>query len=95
MAKRLSHWCWRAVGDGTRRSDRAHREQPPADSLLCEPGNNGAYHPYFENKIRFPNEANCIWAKAAAPLLNGETVEVRRTILEDGRSTDLHVQIRW
>jgi Calcium binding len=50
---------------------------------------------YLENKIRFPFQAKCILAKVVAPLIKGETVEVRRMAPEDACSSDMLVLIRW
>ena len=50
---------------------------------------------YLEDKIGFPFQAKCIVAKAISPLLNGETVKVRRMAPEDACSSDMLVLIAW
>jgi hypothetical protein len=75
------------------REDRIHNEAI-VDAYGPEEQALGWYY-YLENKIRFPFQAKCVVAKVVSPLLQGETVEVRRMAPEDACSSDMLVLITW
>lgn len=75
------------------REDRIHN-QAIVDAYGPEEQALGWYY-YLQGKIRFPFQAKCIVAKVVSPLLQGETVEVRRMAPEDACASDMLVLITW